>query len=272
MTVTAPKYNLFFKDIDKEDLSLVGGKGANLGEMTKAGFPVPNGFAVTVPAYDLFLKENDISSKIYDILAVTNVNDPAQLENASKKLQKLINTSKFPEVVFHEVDKYYKKLSNRFSKALVAVRSSATAEDLPGMSFAGQQATFLNIKGEANLQIAIRECWASLFTPRAIYYRVQNKIKHDKVGISVIVQKMIQSEVSGIMFSIDPVTNLKDRIVIDAVWGLGEMIVQGSYIPDHYVVQKDTFAILSKEVNAQKMQLIRKGLLTKETDVALKNQ
>ena len=99
-----------FKNIDKDDLSLVGGKGANLGEMTKAGFPVPNGFAVTVPAYDLFLKENDISSKIYDILAVTNVNDPAQLENASKKLQKLINTSKFPEVVFHEVDKYYKKL------------------------------------------------------------------------------------------------------------------------------------------------------------------
>ena len=140
------------------------------------------------------------------------------------------------------------------------------------MSFAGQQATFLNIKGNSNLQVAIRECWASLFTPRAIYYRVQNKINHEKVGIAVIVQKMIQSEVSGIMFSIDPVNNLKDRIVIDAVWGLGEMIVQGSYIPDHYVVQKETFSILSKEVNAQKMQLIRKGLLTKETDVALKNQ
>ena len=259
-----------FKNIDKDDLSLVGGKGANLGEMTKAGFPVPNGFAVTVPAYDLFLKDNDISSKIYDILAVTNVNDPAQLENASKKLQKLINTSKFPEVVFHEVDKYYKKLSNRFSKALVAVRSSATAEDLPGMSFAGQQATFLNIKGEANLQIAIRECWASLFTPRAIYYRVQNKIKHDKVGISVIVQKMIQSEVSGIMFSIDPVTNLKDRIVIDAVWGLGEMIVQGAYIPDHYVVQKETFAILSKEANTQEKLLTKRNNKTEERDLPKK--
>ena len=253
-----------FKDIDKDDLSLVGGKGANLGEMTKAGFPVPPGFAVTVPSYELFLSENDISTKIYDILAITDVNDPAQLESASKRLQKLVSSSRFPESVFKEVNKSYKKLSGRFSSALVAVRSSATAEDLPGMSFAGQQATFLNVKGETNLQIAIRECWASLFTPRAIYYRVQNKIKHEKVGISVIVQKMIQSEASGIMFSIDPVTNLKDRIVIDAVWGLGEMIVQGSYIPDHYVVQKDTYSILSKEVNSQEKLLTMKNGKTEE--------
>lgn len=260
-----------FKDIDKESLSLVGGKGANLGEMTKAGFPVPNGFAVTVPSYDLFLKENDISSKIYEILGTTDVNDPVQLEHASKRIQKIINTSKFPESVFKDVIKSYRKLSGRFSKALVAVRSSATAEDLPGMSFAGQQATFLNIKGESNLQVAIRECWASLFTPRAIYYRVQNNIKHERVGISVIVQKMVQSEVSGIMFSIDPVTNHKDRIIIDAVWGLGEMIVQGSYIPDHYVVQKETFAILSKEVNEQKMQYIKSVNETKEIPVPSKN-
>jgi len=259
-----------FKDIDKNDLSLVGGKSANLGEMTKAGFPVPDGFAITVPAYDLFLKENEISFQIYEILGSTDVNDPAQLENASRKIQKIINNSKFPESVFKEVNKFYKKLSGRFSPALVAVRSSATAEDRPGTSFAGQQATLLNIKGEANLQVAIRECWASLFTPRSIYYRVQNKIKHETVGISVIVQKMIQSEVSGIMFSIDPVTNLKDRIVIDAVWGLGEMIVQGSYIPDHYVVQKDTFAILSKEANTQKKLLTKRNGKTEEIDVPKK--
>lgn len=253
-----------FKNIDKNDLSLVGGKGANLGEMTKAGFPVPYGFAVTVPAYNLFLEENKIASQIYEILGVTNVEDPAQLEQASKKIQKIVMNSKFPEPVFREIHKFYKKLSGRFSKASVAVRSSATAEDLPGMSFAGQQATFLNVKGENNLQIAVRDCWASLFTPRAIYYRVHNNIKHEKVGISVIVQKMVQSEVSGIMFSIDPVTNLKDRIVIDAVWGLGEMIVQGAYIPDHYVVQKDTYSILSKEVNSQLKQLVRQGSETKE--------
>ncbi len=261
-----------FKNIDKDSLQLVGGKGANLGEMTKAGFPVPGGFAVTVPAYDLFLKENDISTKIYEILGVTDVEDPAQLESASRKIQKIVNTAKFPDDVFKDLVKSYRKMSGTFSKALVAVRSSATAEDLPGMSFAGQQATFLNIKGEANLQVAVRECWASLFTPRAIYYRVQNKIRHEKVGISVIVQKMVQSEVSGIMFSIDPVTNRKDRIIIDAVWGLGEMIVQGSYIPDHYVVQKDTFAILSKEVNEQKMQYIKNGQETKEIAVPKKLQ
>lgn len=261
-----------FKHIDKDSLSLVGGKGANLGEMTKAGFPVPHGFAVTVPAYELFLKENDIAARIYEILAVTDVEDPAQLEAASKKIQKIVNTAKFPDEVFKELVKEYRKISGTFSKALVAVRSSATAEDLPGMSFAGQQATFLNIKGESNLQVAVRECWASLFTPRAIYYRVQNKIKHEKVGISVIVQKMVQSEVSGIMFSIDPVTNRKDRIIIDAVWGLGEMIVQGSYIPDHYVVQKETFSILSKELNTQKMQYIKSGQETKEIKVPSKLQ
>ena len=133
-----------FKDIDKDSLSLVGGKEANLGEMTKAGFPVPGGFAVTVPSYNLFLKQNNISEKIYEILGVTNVDSPEELESASKKIQKIINTSKFPEEVFKEVIKSYKKLSGRFSKALVAVRSSATAEDLPGMSFAGQQATFLS--------------------------------------------------------------------------------------------------------------------------------
>lgn len=260
-----------FKDIDKSDISLVGGKGANLGEMTKAGFLVPNGFAVTVPSYELFLKENEIATKIYEILKITEVEDPSQLENASNKIQKIINNSKFPESVFKDLVKSYRKLSGRFTKALVAVRSSATAEDLPGMSFAGQQATFLNIKGESNLQVAVRECWASLFTPRAIYYRYSNKIKIEKVGISVIVQKMVQSEVSGIMFSIDPVTNRKDRIIIDAVWGLGEMIVQGSYIPDHYVVQKETFAILSKEVNDQKMQYIKDGQDTKEIPVSDKN-
>lgn len=270
--MTSLPLTVAFKDIDKGDLSLVGGKGANLGEMTKAGFPVPNGFAVTVPAYELFLKENKIAEGIYNILKPVDVDDSNQLEDASRKIQKLINSSKFPEDVYKEMVKSYKKLSGRFKSASVAVRSSATAEDLPGMSFAGQQATFLNVKGENNLQIAVRECWASLFTPRAIYYRTQNKIPHEKTGISVIVQKMIQSVASGVMFSIDPVTNLKDRIVIDAVWGLGEMIVQGSYVPDHYVVQKETFSILSKEVNKQEKQLIRKGDKTKEYDVPFKLQ
>jgi pyruvate,water dikinase len=258
----------FFKDIDKHDTPLVGGKGANLGEMTKAGFPVPNGFAITINAYDAFLEENEIAKKIYEILAVTDVNDPNQLNSASNRIQKIVNSSKIPDEVTKEVITGYKKLSGTFKKALVAVRSSATAEDAGTTSFAGQQASFLNVEGEANLLMNVKECWASLFTARSIYYRVENKIKHESVKIAVIVMKMVQSEVSGVIFSIDPAKNDKDRIIIESVWGLGEMIVQGSVIPDKYVVQKGTFAILSKEVSDQSIQLVRaKGKENKESEV-----
>lgn len=258
---------LFFKNTDKRDLALVGGKGANLGEMTGAGFPVPNGFSVTVPSYELFLKENAIEASINEILKGLDVSNASELNEAAKKIQKIILTAEIPEDVSREVTKAYKKLSGIFKKALVAVRSSATAEDLPGMSFAGQQATFLNVKGDNSLIQKVRECWASLFTPRAIFYRTENKIPHEKVKICVIVQKMVQSEVSGVMFSIDPVTNDKEKIIIEAVWGLGEMIVQGSVIPDRYVVQKDTFAILSKEISDQAVQLIKIGNDTREIEV-----
>ena len=257
----------FFKDIDKEDIPLVGGKGANLGEMTQAGFPVPNGFAVTVESYDLFLTQNDLALKINRIVAETDVNNSDQLQEASKKIERIIRTSEIPDEVAKEVIKAYKKLSGRFRHSLVAVRSSATAEDLPGASFAGQQATYLNIRGYNNLLQAVRDCWASLFTARAIFYRAQNNIDTAKVKISVIVQKMVQSQVSGVMFTIDPVKNLKDRIVIESVWGLGEMIVQGSVVPDTYIVQKETFAILSKEISDQSVQLIKKGDKTKEVEV-----
>jgi len=258
---------LFFKEIDKHDIPAVGGKGANLGEMANADFPVPPGFAITTEAYDLFLTQNNLLAEISKIQKDTNVNNPTELDRASKIIQKKVLVGEIPELVAKEIITAYKKLSGSFKKELVAVRSSATAEDLPGASFAGQQATFLNIQGEANLLNYVRECWASLFTPRAIFYRVQNKIDHGKVKISVIVQKMVQSYVSGVMFTVNPVTQEKDRIVIEAVWGLGEMIVQGSVVPDHYVVQKDTFAILSKEVSDQTVQLIRVGQNTKEQEV-----
>lgn len=246
-----------FKDIDKNDTNLVGGKCANLGEMTQAGFPVPPGFAITIHAYDLFLKENDLVNKIYGLLKTLDVNDPTQLNQAANKIQKMVITGKMPEEVVYEIIAHYKKLSGHFRNALVAVRTSATAEDMPGSSFAGMGWTSLNIKGEANVINEVRACWASLFTGRSIYYRVTNKIPHEKVKISVAVQKMVESEVSGVMFSIDPVNNDKDRIIIESVWGLGEMIVQGSVVPDTYVVQKDTFAILSKEISDQHTQLVR---------------
>ncbi len=261
---------LFFKDIDKTSLPQVGGKGANLGEMTQAGFPVPNGFAVTVESYNKFINENKLFDAINTILNTTDINNSDQLQSTSKNIEKLIVSCKIPDDVKVETARAYRKLSGPFKQLLVAVRSSATAEDLPGASFAGQQATYLNIKGDTNLLLAIRDCWASLFTARAIFYREQNKISHDKVKISVIVQKMIQSEVSGVMFSINPVTNEKDRIIIESVWGLGEMIVQGSVVPDTYIVQKDTFSILSKEISDQKIQLIKKGYKTVECDVPKK--
>ena len=257
----------FFNQIDKHDLPSVGGKGANLGEMTQSGFPVPTGFAVTVASYDLFLERNEIAKKISEILKVVDVNKSDELQSVSKKIEHIIVTSEIPKGVILEGQEAYKKLSKFLRPALVAVRSSATAEDLPGASFAGQQATYLNIKGPTNLLQSVRECWASLFTARAIFYREQNKIPQDKVKISVIVQKMVQSEVSGVMFTVDPVTNEKDRIIIEAVWGLGEMIVQGAVVPDRYVVQKETFSILSKEISDQSIQLIKKGEKTLEVEV-----
>ncbi len=263
---------LFFKDIDKGDVSMVGGKGANLGEMTQAKFPVPNGFAVTVASYNIFLEENKLRDEINGIVKIIDVNNPDKLEKAAKAIQRKVLDSKIPDNVGRETIKAYKKLSGFLNHAEVAVRSSATAEDLPGMSFAGQQATFLNIRGEANLLNSVRECWASLFTPRAIFYRAQNKIPTEKVGISVIVQKMVHSTVSGVMFTVDPVNNNKDRIIVDAVWGLGEMIVQGSVVPDHYVVQKGTFSILSKEISDQAIQLTKINGITKEIEVPVKQR
>jgi len=260
----------FFNQLDKNDIPLVGGKGANLGEMTQAGFPVPNGFAVTVESYVRFLEENKILDEINAIVKDTDTDDPEELQRASDRIQRKIKSSKIPEDVAHETVKAYEKLSKKGTD-LVAVRSSATAEDLPGASFAGQQATYLNIKGNTHLLEAVKDCWASLFTARAIFYRKENKIDSDRVKISVIVQQMVQSVVSGVMFSIDPVTNNKERIIVEAVWGLGEMIVQGAVVPDTYKVQKDTFFILSKEISDQHVQLIRKGDKTEEREVPKKD-
>jgi len=234
--------------------------------MTQEKFPVPFGFAITVEAYDRFLEENSLAAKINAMVATIDVEDSKQLESVAKNISRLITTANIPDDVVKAIDKSYKKLSGRFS-ALVAVRSSATAEDLPGASFAGQQATFLNIKGENSLIQAVRNCFASLFTPRAIYYRQHNNINTQTTKISVIVQKMIQSNVSGVMFTLDPVTNAKDRIIIEAVWGLGELIVQGSVVPDRYVVQKETYAILSKQISDQSIALVKVGGENKEIKV-----
>lgn len=254
------KFVVWFKDVDREDIAIVGGKGANLGEMTKAGFPVPNGFIVTAQAYFHFLDVTNLRQKIKDALTGLDVNDNKALDHASKTVEHLIIHAPFPkEISIPVIEAYFKLDIHLFRHALVAVRSSATAEDLPGASFAGQQSTFLNVYGEANVIQKVKEAWASLFTARAIFYRQTNKFDHFKVGIAVPVQKMVESEKSGIMFTLDPVTNEKNKVVIEGIYGLGEMIVQGAVTPDHYEVDKKTETITLKNVHVQEKTMYKKG-------------
>ena len=254
----AHPYIAWFKDVTKEDVNLVGGKGANLGEMTRAGFPVPNGFIITAAAYFYLLEANNLTPQIRQLLEGLDVNKPQELDRVSAQIRHLIIRADIPADLSAAILRAYQQLSPRWSHALVAVRSSATAEDLPDASFAGQQETYLNIRGEANLIQAVRQSWASLFTPRAIFYRTQKKFDHFKVGLATPVQLMVQSDGSGVMFTVDPVTNDKTTLVIEAIWGLGELIVQGSVTPDHYKISKTDLAILHKVVTPQDKQLIKK--------------
>lgn len=258
---------VWFKDVDKEDIPLVGGKGANLGEMTKAGFPVPNGFIVTAKAYYQFINENNLTTKIRHLLAPANFDKPESLVQVSAHIKKEIMHAPIDETLVHEIFAAYKSLGGIFKDALVAVRSSATAEDLPTASFAGQQDTYLNVQGEANLIHKIKEAWASLFTPRAIFYRHEQHFSDFKIGIAIPVQKMVSSEKSGIMFTINPVTNDKSIIMIEAIFGLGEMIVQGQVTPDHYEVSKHDLTITNKQIAVQDVMLKKVGTQNKEVKI-----
>lgn len=262
-----PTYVLPFSKIDKHDIELVGGKGANLGEMVKAGFPVPDGFCVTASAYREMLSYNKLDDDIRNILRGLDAEDDTALNSTSRKIKNLILKADVPPEMVRDIIDHYKSLRRGFGGPLVAVRSSATAEDLPDASFAGQQATFLNVAGDANLIQAVRGAWASLFEPRAIYYRQTRGYDHFKVALAIPVQLMVQSNVSGVMFTLNPVTNNKNVIVIEAIWGLGEKIVQGAYTPDHYEVEKDTLLIRSKVVSPQTVQYVRGGTDNKELPV-----
>lgn len=265
-----PQRNVvWFNQVDKEDIPLVGGKGANLGEMTKAGFPVPNGFIVTAHAFFEFIKQNNLEKKVKNLLNTVNFDNSHSLKQVSDHIKKEVLNGEISQELVKEIYLSYKALGSPTEDALVAVRSSATAEDLPNASFAGQQETFLNVKGESNLILKIKECWASLYEERAIFYRHENKFDAVKVGIAVPVQKMIESEKSGVMFTINPVDNDKTKIVIEAVYGLGEMIVQGMVKPDHYEVSKATNKITVKEISSQDKMMIKSGNGNKITRVPL---
>ncbi len=248
----APDLIAWFKSVNMQDLPLVGGKGANLGEMF-GEFPIPNGFCITVNAYREFLKQNKLEDKIFPSLKKLDIEKTEELDKESKRVRDLILGSEMPEAVKKEIVENYKKLKEKF----VAVRSSATAEDLPTASFAGQQDTYLNVKGEEDLLDCVRKCWASLFTSRAIYYRVINKFLHEKVLICVVVQEMIDSVKAGVMFTVNPVTEDRNEQIIEGSFGLGEVVVSGQVTPDSYTVQKKPFEIKEVTVNEKSIAIVK---------------
>jgi len=233
---------LWFKEVGKGDIALVGGKGANLGEVF-THFPVPTGFCITVNAYRLFMEETKIGAHIHGLLDKLDVEGTEVLEKTSKEIRELILKQKFPDDLKKEILENYKKLKNK----KVAVRSSATAEDLPTASFAGQQDTYLNVQGEKEVILAVQKCWASLFTSRAIYYREKNNFHHRDVLISVVVQEMVDAEYAGVMFTIDPVN--KKHILIEIVKGLGESLVSGQVTPNTFFMNKKTHILEQEHIN-----------------------
>ncbi|MDD1775043.1 MAG: phosphoenolpyruvate synthase, partial [Methanobacterium sp.] len=194
------KHVEFFEELNREDVAIAGGKGANLGELTQAGIPVPPGFVITSRTYDQFIKETGIFNEIMDILDALDVNKNKELQAAARKIKNIINETPIPDDIKMIIIEAYNALCHRIGKenAYVAVRSSATAEDLPEASFAGQQDTYLNVKGEEDLITYVRKCWASLFGARAIFYREENNFDHSKVYIAVVVQEMVEAEKAGV--------------------------------------------------------------------------
>lgn len=244
------KYTLFFDETDKKDLPLVGGKGANLGEMTKAGFNVPYGFCVTTESYKEFIEHSNLMDFIAQYIKDANLDNITQI---GEEIRKKLIQSTIPELVEQEI---FRAVNEIGIDGYYAVRSSATAEDLAFASFAGQQDTYLNIKGEKQILEAVRDCWASLFTDRAILYRIQNKIEHEKVYMSVVVQKMVLPEVSGIMFTADPLSGHRGIVSIDASYGLGEALVSGLVSPDLYKFNKRNAQIDSKVIADKRLAIM----------------
>ena len=243
-----------FKQLNKNSVAEAGGKGSSLGEMTNAKIPVPPGFVVLASAFDRFLTETELDSEIEAILKKVNHKDINSVDKASAEIRALIADAEMPKDLKQDVVKNFKALKAKF----VAVRSSATAEDSKTASWAGELETYLNIT-EKDLLHCVKKCWSSLFTPRAIFYRFEKKLHKKPVSVAVVVQEMVQSEVSGIAFTVHPVTKDYDQMIIEAGFGLGEAIVSGQVTPDSYVVHKKDFSILDINVSEQSMMIVKSG-------------
>jgi len=247
------RFVLWLDEVTKDDVALVGGKNANLGEMLRAGIPVPPGFAVTAYAYKYFIEKTGLKDKIYPMLNQLDVNDKKALDETTTKIREMIMNTPMPPEVENEIRKFYRELAQKLNmepdKLRVAVRSSATAEDMPEASFAGQQDTYLNVYGEDNVVYYVKRCWASLFTSRAVFYRVAQGIPHEKSLMSVTVQKMVNSRSAGVMFTLHPVTGDEKVVVIEGSWGLGESVVGGKVTPDEWIVDKQTLEIVDRKIH-----------------------
>ncbi len=255
---------LWFDELGREDVSIVGGKSANLGEMTrelqKAGVPVPYGFSTTAKAYRYFLEYNHLNEKIDQVMAeLKDPNDTDTLQKVGATIRSLIVNAQLPPDLASQVTEAYKKLSQMSGadEAYVAVRSSATAEDLPDASFAGQQETYLNVKGEQEVLQKLKECYASLFTDRAIFYRAQKGFSQSAVSLAAAIQLMVFSKASGVMFTLDVSNGDTSVVLIEASYGLGEYVVQGTVTPDEYYVRKTDLEIIKKNINKKTKQLVR---------------
>jgi len=256
-----------FKQLSKIDVSLAGGKGASLGEMTQAKMPVPSGFVLLASAFNRFLEETDLAVEIAAVLKKINYKDINSVDKASNVIRDLIHDQPMPADIKKEILAEYYKLSGRphpsprlktGGEFFVAVRSSATAEDSSVASWAGELETYLDTI-EKTLLDNVKKCWSSLFTPRAIFYRQEKKLLKTKVSVAVVIQKMVESEISGIAFTVHPVTRDKNQLIIEAGWGLGEAIVSGQVTPDAYVVDKRDLSIMDINIAKQEMMIIRKA-------------
>lgn len=253
-----------FSKLSKKDIAIAGGKGASLGEMTQAGLPVPPGFVILASVFDKFLKESDLDVEIEAQLEKVNYQDANSVDRYSNVIRDLIHDEKLPKDIGQEILSDFKKLKAKF----VAVRSSATAEDSTQASWAGELETYLNTN-ERTLLENVRKCWSSLFTPRAIFYRNEKGLIKSKVSVAVIVQKMIESEIAGICFTVHPVTKDKNEMIIEAGLGLGEAVVSGQITPDSYVIDKRNFKIMDINISSQDRKLMQKKNLAENEWVSI---
>jgi pyruvate,water dikinase len=265
-------YILNFNSLNIKSLPQVGGKNASLGEMINAGIRVPPGFAVTTAGYLYFIDETGIKDDIFRILAEMDAGDISAQESASRKIQQTIREAVMVPNIRTDIDDAYGELCEncQVESLPVAVRSSATAEDLPTASFAGQQDTYLWITGADQIVKRVQDCWASLFTPRAIDYRIKNHFPHEKVLISVGVQKMVNSKAAGVMFTINPTDGDPSKVVIEGSWGLGETVVSGSVNPDKFVVDKIIMETTEKTISTKHIECVfdpeKQGVIDADVD------